>query len=237
MARWCLLLAGMTMAVGSARGQEATRKDPVKVDAAQAREPELAKELNARFRSDQAVRNEFLDFAARHMLLGTVELDKLDPEITAKYSTLTEKLKAEDRKNLQWMKEIVARHGWPGKSLVGQASARNAWLLVQHADSDREFQQACLTRMAALPEGEVDPRDFAYLTDRVLVGTGRKQKYGTQAAFKDGKVVPGAIEDPESVDERRKAIGLEPLAEYLKTLEATYIRPPKQEPKPSDKMP
>jgi len=43
---------------------------------------------------------------------------------------------------------------------------------------------------------------IAYLTDRILVGTGKKQKYGTQANLKDGKAVAAPIDDEEHVDER-----------------------------------
>ena len=76
-----------------------------------------------------------------------------------------------------------------------------------------------------MPEGEIQPQHLAYLTDRVRVGRGEKQKYGTQAVFKDGKPEPSPIEEADTVDERRKAIGLEPLAAYMKTLEATYTKP------------
>ncbi len=158
-----------------------------------------------------------------------MNLATLDQKIAAEYTAVIEKLQSEDRKNLRWLKEVVSRHGWPGKSLVGSKSAHYAWLLVQHADSDREFQQTCLTKMEALPKGDVEARDVAYLTDRILVGTGKKQKYGTQTNFKDGKAVAAPIEDEEHVDERRKALELEPLEEYLKLIEEVYIKPKKPE--------
>jgi hypothetical protein len=77
--------------------------------------------------------------------------------------------------------------------------------------------------MKTQPKDEVDPRDTAYLTDRVLIGTGKRQLYGTQVIFKDGKFVPNPIEDADQVDERRKAIGMEPLQEYLKFVEQAYL--------------
>jgi hypothetical protein len=176
-----------------------------------------------------------IKFQVAHQLVGKADLDKLDPKIAAEYKAAIEKVKQEDRKNLQWLKEVVGTHGWPGKSLVGVIGAQNAWLLVQHADADRDFQELCLKQMQALPSGEVEPRQMAYLTDRVLVGRGRKQKYGTQAEFRDGKAVPSPIDEEATVDERRKAVGLEPLAEYLKTLEAVYSKPPRAEIKEQDK--
>ena len=68
--------------------------------------------------------------------------------------------------------------------------------------------------------------NIAYLQDRVLVGEGKKQKYGTQTTEVDGAFRPSPIEDEEHVDERRKTLGMLPLAEYLKQVEAMY-RPKK----------
>jgi hypothetical protein len=47
-----------------------------------------------------------------------------------------------DRDNAAWLREIVARHGWPGYRLVGEAGAHAAWLLAQHAPP--ELQEECL---------------------------------------------------------------------------------------------
>lgn len=188
-------------------------------------EPALAKELIRRTAVDQAARFDFIDFTAKNKLLGQLDLKKLDPKLAEGYKSKLAKMQEVDRNNLRWMKEVVGKHGWPGKSMVGAKAAQDAWLLVQHADSDRDFQESCLKKMEALPKGEVDAKNIAYLTDRVLVGRGKKQKYGTQAMFKDGKAVAQPIDDAEHVDERRMAIGLQPLAEYLKMVEKMYSTP------------
>ena len=187
------------------------------------KEPELAAELRKRFESDQAIRNRIIEFYKEHKLVdGSREFAKLDPLVAEKWNSLRKEIEAEDMKNRHWMKEVVRKHGWPGKSLVGSQGAMDAWLLVQHADADREFQQECLSKMEALPTGEVRAVDIAYLTDRILCGTGKKQKYGSQVVMKDGKFIPQPIEDEEHVDDRRKAIGLEPLSDYLKTIAKVY---------------
>jgi hypothetical protein len=51
---------------------------------------------------------------------------------------------------------------------------------------------------------------------------GKPQRYGTQ--FKGGK--PQPIEDEANVDARRKAIGLNTMAEYAKDMERMYGKPP-----------
>jgi hypothetical protein len=188
------------------------------------KQPELAKELRTRVEWEQRLRKESMDFSLEHKLTaGTVDLESLDPKVVAIYNSLKRRLEDADNQNLIWLKEVVTKHGWPSKSLVGGQGAKDAWLLVQQADTDRDFQQKCLDQMKTLSKDEVDPRDTAYLTDRVLVGTGKRQLYGTQVIIKDGKFVPNPIEDLDQVDERRKAIGMEPLQEYLKFMEQAYL--------------
>lgn len=113
-----------------------------------------------------------------------------------------------DRRNTQAMKKIIARYGWPGEKLVGPLGAQAAWLLVQHADHDRAFQKECHDLLAeAVKREDAQARQLAYLTDRICIGEAVPQIYGTQWDY--------PIADPEHVDERRAAVGLAPLAEYL----------------------
>jgi hypothetical protein len=183
--------------------------------------PQLRKDIQARVKTDQDARFALIAFMAKHKVTGKPGAD-LGPKLFGEYDKLLKRMQEIDEKNTAWMKGVVEKHGWPGKALVGVDGAHSAWLLVQHADRDRDFQESCLKKMEAMPAGEVDRKDVAYLTDRVLVGRGKKQKYGTQAQFKDGKAVPLPIEDEAGVDKRRKEAGLGPLAEYLKQIEKTY---------------
>jgi hypothetical protein len=125
-----------------------------------------------------------------------------------------------DVANTQRMKEIVEQIGWPTRSKVGKHASERAWLLVQHADLDRAFQRMCLELMKAQAAGEVKPANIAYLEDRVRVGEGRPQVYGTQFYTDEaGNLGPQPIEDPDHVDERRQAVGLQPLSEYARDVE------------------
>ena len=131
-----------------------------------------------------------------------------------------------DHDNTEWMKTVLARHGWPGKRLVGKEGATAAWLFVQHADRDKAFQQQAIKLLeAAVAKGEAEGQDLAYLTDRVLTGQGKPQRYGTQYHEVDGRMVPQTIEDPDHVDERRAAVGLPTMAEYDQAIQANYARP------------
>ena len=125
--------------------------------------------------------------------------------------------------NTQRMKEIVEQMGWPTRSKVGRHASEMAWLLVQHADLDRAFQRTCLDLMKVQSAGEVSPGNIAYLEDRVRLAEGRPQIYGTQFfADEAGKWGPRPIEDPDRVDERRQAVGLQPLSEYARDVEQSY---------------
>src|SRR5947209_14030056 len=175
-------------------------------------QPELARELREMVKVDQDARQEVIRSAPAGKPAGPA---------------LVEKLTAIDQKNTARLKEIVDQHGWPGKSLVGAAGAQDAWLLVQHADRDPAFQKRCLELMTPLvAQGEVSAVNVAYLTDRVRVAEGKPQVYGTQFRQADGKMEPSPIEDEARVDERRKSVGLPPLAQYRKQLEEVYRKKP-----------
>jgi hypothetical protein len=167
------------------------------------------------------------DDALRKELLRMVEVDQAARKDAIKAasgdSPDLRKMAAIDRKNTARLKEIVDKHGWPGKSLAGTDGAHAAWLLVQHADKDREFQKRCLKLLErAVKAGEASGTDLAYLTDRVLVAEKKKQLYGTQFHQVDGKMEPYPIEDEANVDRRRKEVGLSSMADYRKVMEEVY---------------
>lgn len=122
------------------------------------------------------------------------------------------------------LEKIVKQYGYPGFRQVGEKSAYNFWLLVQHADAHPDFQRQVLRLM--LPEvrrKNAKSVDYAYLTDRVAKNSGQPQEYGTQLIY-TGNVgndfskviaVPVSLRDPKNVDKRRAAMGMEPLQEYL----------------------
>ena len=164
---------------------------------------------------NRALRDELLarrdkDQAARNRLTGPAGWDQ---ELAAEVART-------DAENTARMKQVLATHGWPGKSLVMQDGARAAWLLVQHADTDLAFQKQALGMLEdAVAKGEAEAADLAYLTDRVLVGEGKPQRYGTQFHTIDGKLVPRPIEDEANVDLLRAVAGLPSLAAYKQVMQ------------------
>lgn len=128
-----------------------------------------------------------------------------------------------DAENIAWLKQVVAKFGWPGKSLVGVDGAANAWLLVQLADQDIAFQKECLQLMAALLEsGEISKQHYAYLYDRVAIGEARPQRYGTLGMCTASHTwEPILLEEPTKVDQLRQSVELESLEAYRKSINST----------------
>jgi hypothetical protein len=140
-----------------------------------------------------------------------------DQEVRTDDGPLTDERLAEwaavDRDNTAWLMATIDRHGWPGRALVGDTGAEHAWLLAQHADHDPDFQQHCLDLLTdAVARGDASPINLAYLTDRVRRANDQPQLYGTQyEPAPDGGWQPQPIQDADHVNERRAAIGMNPI--------------------------
>jgi hypothetical protein len=93
--------------------------------------------------------------------------------------TVDEELRAEllaRREEDQRIRHAVMEASNPRtvRSLVGEDGAKAAWLLAQHADNRRDLQRKFLELLrAAVAAGEEEPRELAYLQDRVRVADGR----------------------------------------------------------------
>ena len=134
-----------------------------------------------------------------------------------------------DEQNTLRATQIIDSFGrWPGRDVLGYSADLTLWLCIQHADQRPEVALRYLPMLkAAVDERRTDPMHYAYLVDRIRMHEGREQVYGTQtyrAKTDDGGtfffVIP--IEDVDHVDERRAAMGMEPLAEYVESMNAHW---------------
>jgi hypothetical protein len=132
------------------------------------------------------------------------------------------RMEAMHQRNAARFAEIIATHGWPDRELVGEDGAAAAWLIVQHAIGAPEFQRRCLALLQeAAARGAAPWSQVAYLEDRIRTFEGRPQRYGTQHDWDaQGELNPLPMEDAAHVDERRRAVGLGPLAEQTARLRA-----------------
>jgi hypothetical protein len=162
---------------------------------------ELRRELLARRDEDQRI---------RHQVMAST-----DPDTGSVPDDLAGQWQRIDQDNTRWLADLLARRGWPGRTLVGAEAAQAAWLLAQHADRDPVQQRAFLDALrTAVAQGEGSAAHLAYLEDRVRVRAGQPQLHGTQFTRNGGMSVPYPIEYPEGLDERRAQAGLEPFADY-----------------------
>jgi hypothetical protein len=112
----------------------------------------------------------------------------------------------------------VAENGYPTIKMVGKESSNHFFYLVQHADADLEFQAQMLGFLKKeVKKGNVKGSDFAYLTDRVLLGQGKPQLFGSQLEYNSqGNALSRNLTKPQKVNQRRHKYGMETLEAYLK---------------------
>jgi hypothetical protein len=124
--------------------------------------------------------------------------------------------------NARELEAIIADIGWPHADLVGEDGAEAAWLIAQHAIGWPRFQRQCLERLrAAVDVGKVPAWQMAMMLDRIRTYEGHAQVYGTSFDWDErGRLSPRPIEDPAFVDQRRAAVGLEPLEAAIAKLRA-----------------
>jgi Putative zinc dependent peptidase (DUF5700) len=171
--------------------------------------PELRQELLKRVAEDQGIRNELIKKG----------IDHPDP------ATL-KRMKKIDAANLSRLKAIIKQYGWPGPNLVGQDGTDAFFLLVQHAV--HAYQKEILPLVQnAYRTGIISGQSYALFMDRVLVGDGKPQIYGTAAKpfdqWKGREPAFEPIEDEANVDKRRAEVGLMPLSEYREFLKRMYF--------------
>lgn len=150
----------------------------------------------------------------RRELLAMREEDSRVREELAKTGALFDgyhpAMEAVHLKNAALLEELIERHGWLGARLVGADGAEAAWLVAQHAISRPDLQRKVLEILRAEAErGAVPAWQAAYLEDRINIFEGKPQRYGTHFDWDErGALSPHEIFEPETIDERRAAVGL-----------------------------
>jgi hypothetical protein len=165
----------------------------------------LKRELLAIWNDDQDIRNKSADAWEKYGGESPV-VDSLN-----KIMQITDSI------NLVKVTKILDEKGWVGKDKIGKLANNTFFVVIQH--SDLKTQQKYLPMMhKAVKEGKSEASWLALLEDRIALGEGRRQIYGTQIYWdkETNKSYVAPLEDPDNVDVRRKEVGLDPLAHYLK---------------------
>ena len=196
-----LLVLGLAGGARPARAQQASPPPAAVLDSA------LLRDLLRLAAEDQAGRSGLAAAAARQ---DTAFLQRF---------VVADSLRSE------WLEALVGERGWPTPAQVGPAGVRAAWTLLQHSP-DAAFQARMLPEVErAAARGELPRADVAMLTDRVLVKSGRPQRYGTSFSVKDGRLVADPTEDLPGLAARRAAMGMPEMAAYARKLGELYGLP------------
>ncbi|MEL6654838.1 MAG: DUF6624 domain-containing protein [Bacteroidota bacterium] len=71
----------------------------------------------------------------------------------------------------------------------------------------------------AVNTGDLSKEKYALMSDRILMDEGQPQIYGSQ--IENGKLY--RLGDPETVNERRKEMAMEPIEIYLKRFNIEFV--------------
>jgi hypothetical protein len=141
----------------------------------------------------------------------------------ALFGTYHPDMAALHRANAERLRTLLDVHGWPTPARDGGDAVDAAWLVVQHAIGEPDFQRRMLRLLRReAGDGHVAPALVAMLEDRVHTLEGKPQRYGTQLDWNaEGELAPiEPIEDPATIDTRRASVGLGPLGAYVARLRA-----------------
>jgi hypothetical protein len=140
--------------------------------------------------------------------------------------TISKNMMRADSLDLMAVRRIFNQYGFPNFDLVGTEGAHDFWLITQHQDKHPAFQDSVLKAMKV----QVDNRkahgtEYAYLVDRVKINTGQLQVYGTQMRLNADTTSyePMPVIEPQQLNERRHSVGLEPIEDYIKTMNERYF--------------
>jgi hypothetical protein len=139
-----------------------------------------------------------------------------------------------DKINQKELQEILDKYGWLPISKVGVRANEAIFYIIQHSNidmMDKYFPQ--LQELAK--KSEAKKTDAAMMEDRLLMWKGKKQKYGTQASWINGRSAIWPIEEPDKVDSLRKDAGFSmTILENAHRLNAEY-NPKEKLPNKQDK--
>lgn len=122
-----------------------------------------------------------------------------------------------DSINIVKVKALLDKYGWLGADSIGKRGNYTLFLVIQHGNLATQEKYLPMMR-EAFKNGKAKGSNLALMEDRVLLGKGKKQIYGSQIGMDNQTQLyyVSPLEDPDNVDKRRAEVGLEPLADYVK---------------------
>ena len=120
---------------------------------------------------------------------------------------------------------LVKKYGFPTISLVGPHAAKAGFAIVQHTTFSKSYRSRYKAVVEAFKNNDYDPQCYARVKDRWLLHHRRKQLYGTNWLKSTEKrfvkkygdhFILEPVRTFEKLNERRAALGMEPIEEYVK---------------------
>lgn len=116
------------------------------------------------------------------------------------------------------VKNILEKHGWPAKDMIGERGNWTICNVIQHSGNDVRIQYLPLMKQA-VKDKKLEPRFLVRAEDRIATERGDLQIYGGQMKYypetESFNLWP--VFEPENIDKRRTAIGLDSIAIFLKS--------------------
>lgn len=134
----------------------------------------------------------------------------------------------EDFKNLEIAISIIENCGMPQTPEVDPGHVSALWLIFQHGTY--RYMRAYFPHFKeAVKRGDLKASSLALMEDRILMGDKKPQKYGSQIrGSADGTMILYELDSPEYVNQRRAAVGLGPLEDYVAYWGIEFNIPQKQ---------
>lgn len=124
-----------------------------------------------------------------------------------------------DKINQEQICKILDSRGLVGKDKVGNAVGV-FWTVIQHADVETQKKYLPLF-IEGVQRGDITQEGVAMLEDRINMFEGKPQRYGSQIVEDEqGKPMLYQLLDASKVDEWRQEMGMEPLNDYLRKMNA-----------------
>ncbi len=128
-----------------------------------------------------------------------------------------------NKKNVEIVKHIISKIGFPTINLTSQKAYKAAVLVVLHSE-DIELLNQTIELLQKIDPKFIEQRDIAFMIDKVRVIQRLPQLYGTQYRVASKSVVEFIeIEKLEHIEQRRADLGMESFDEYKKKVEQSIV--------------
>ncbi|WP_107038113.1 DUF6624 domain-containing protein [Brumimicrobium mesophilum] len=139
---------------------------------------DLKSKLDSIGEEDQRVRgrkySKAKNYCYRHLTDSTFEYSGKE---LLKSQQLMREWWSVDSSNVEYIKYIISKYGYPSEQLVGRKTNRSVGIILLHYDKDTANHIMGEDLKRALVAGKIDPKTYAWIIDRHLMYAGKPQKF------------------------------------------------------------